>query len=101
MHAMQKFSIDMGSPVMTSKAKDKARRRRPGRPKTTGPGALIGVRAQPDFLAKIDACATRKPYRRAARKQSSTSPGSGSASRRRARDQGARRQITSGHVERA
>jgi hypothetical protein len=40
---------------MTSKAKDKARRRRPGRPKTTGPGALIGVRAQPDFLAKVDA----------------------------------------------
>jgi len=38
---------------MTSKAKDKARRRRPGRPKTTGPGALIGVRAQPDFLAKV------------------------------------------------
>ena len=30
------------------------RKRRPGRPTTTGTGTLIGVRAPADFLARLD-----------------------------------------------
>lgn len=35
--------------------------RRPGRPKTTGTGELIGVRCQADFLAKVDEWRIKQP----------------------------------------
>jgi len=41
-------------------AKDAKKKRKPGRPPTTGTGQLLGVRAHPPLIKRIDAWAAKQ-----------------------------------------